>query len=104
MKKMKIATVMLVFLSTAVTLFVSEVQASKFWDDFYVNFGDWNVDYRTADADSGNIVVNLGLDNTSGKLQPFICLPFMIGSKYKIIICSLASQILCIRLSVFCVF
>lgn len=49
-------------------------QASKFWDDFYVNFGDWNVNYRNDNADSGNIVVNLGLDNTSGNLHPYNCI------------------------------
>lgn len=59
MDKMKLA-VILVCLSAA---FVSVAQASEFWGDFYVNFGDWNVNYPGNETGK---IVDLGLDHTSG--------------------------------------
>ncbi|KAG6553386.1 hypothetical protein Mapa_005121 [Marchantia paleacea] len=65
MDEMKVAAVLLCF----TTLFVSVAQASKFWEDFYVNFGDWNVEYPVSTS-SGDYkvgdIVNLALDNTTG--------------------------------------
>ncbi|KAG6545863.1 hypothetical protein Mapa_012517 [Marchantia paleacea] len=50
-------------LFSSVALFFSVAQASKFWDDFYVNFGHWNVNYPGRDLGS---IVQLHLDDTSG--------------------------------------
>lgn len=67
MGKMKVAAFFLCFTS----LFVSFAQASKFWEDFYVNFGDWKVEYPVSTS-SGDYkvgdIVNLALDNTTGKI------------------------------------
>ncbi|BBN11848.1 xyloglucan:xyloglucosyl transferase [Marchantia polymorpha subsp. ruderalis] len=52
-----------ILLFSSIALLFSVAQASKFWDDFYVNFGHWNVNYPGRDV--GNIV-QLQLDDTSG--------------------------------------
>ncbi|BBN03329.1 xyloglucan:xyloglucosyl transferase [Marchantia polymorpha subsp. ruderalis] len=59
--EMKLALAFLCFTSFYVTV----ARASAFWEDFYVNFGDWMVEYPGDEIEAGNIV-DLRLDNTTG--------------------------------------
>ncbi|PTQ26483.1 hypothetical protein MARPO_1415s0001, partial [Marchantia polymorpha] len=56
---MKLGFIQLVLAATSIAV----VQGSKFWDDFYVNFGDGKVQYPGYDTGS---TIALGLDNTTG--------------------------------------
>lgn len=59
MDKMKIALVLLCCVSFAVAI----AEASEFWDDFYVNFGDWKVKYPGMETGK---IVDLALDQETG--------------------------------------